>query len=204
MGGSGGEIVFVKRLFDILVAAVSLVLLSPVLLVLALGCLLCQGGPVLFIQDRPGKDGKIFRLWKFRTMQEGHEPDAQRLTGWGRFLRLTTFDELPQLWNVLRGEMSLVGPRPLLVEYLPLYSPEQSRRHDVRPGLTGWSQVKGRNALGWEERFELDVWYVDNRNLWLDLKILLLTVVTVLRCRGVNQKGSVTMDKFKGTKEPGG
>ena len=137
-------------------------------------------------------------------MQEGHEPDAQRLTGWGRFLRLTTFDELPQLWNVLRGEMSLVGPRPLLVEYLPLYSPEQARRHEVRPGLTGWSQVKGRNALSWEERFELDVWYVDNRNLWLDLKILLLTVVTVLRCRGVNQKGSVTMDKFKGTKEPGG
>ena len=137
-------------------------------------------------------------------MQEGHEPDAQRLTGWGRFLRLTTLDELPQLLNVLRGEMSLVGPRPLLVEYLPLYSPEQARRHDVRPGLTGWSQVKGRNALGWEERFELDVWYVDNRSLWLDLKILLLTVVTVLGCRGVSQKGSVTMDKFKGTKEPGG
>lgn len=204
MGDAGGEIVFVKRLFDILVAAVSLVLLSPVMLVLALGCLFCQGGPVLFIQDRPGKDGKIFRLWKFRTMQEGHEPDAQRLTGWGRFLRLATLDELPQLWNVLRGEMSLVGPRPLLVEYLPLYSSEQARRHEIRPGLTGWSQVKGRNALSWEERFELDVWYVDNWSLRLDLKILLLTVVTVLGCRGVSQKGSVTMDKFKGTTEPGG
>ena len=197
-----------KRLFDFLASAIGALLLGPLFLIVAAGCLLCQGRPILFSQERPGTTGKIFRLWKFRTMREDKyatgeaTPDADRLTRWGRFLRATTLDELPQLWNVLCGEMSLVGPRPLLVEYLPLYSIEQSRRHEVRPGLTGWAQVRGRNALTWEEKFKLDVWYVDHRSLWLDLKIILLTVLTVLSCQGITQKGSPSMEKFTGKEKP--
>ena len=196
-----------KRLCDFLASAIGALLLGPLFLIVAAGCLLCQGRPILFSQERPGTTGKIFRLWKFRTMREdkeatGEVPDADRLTRWGRFLRATTLDELPQLWNILCGEMSLVGPRPLLVEYLPLYSIEQSRRHEVRPGLTGWAQVRGRNALTWEEKFKLDVWYVDHRSLWLDLKIILLTVLTVLSCQGITQKGSSSMEKFTGKEKP--
>ncbi|MBT4225025.1 MAG: sugar transferase [Opitutae bacterium] len=196
-----------KRIFDLLASAIGLLLFGPLFLIIAAGCLLCQGRPVLFSQERPGVAGKIFRLWKFRTMREDKNaagediPDADRLTRWGLFLRATTLDELPQLWNVLSGEMSLVGPRPLLVEYLPLYTLEQGRRHEVRPGLTGWAQVQGRNALTWEEKFKLDVWYVDHRSLWLDLKILLLTVITVLSCQGINQKGSHSMEKFTGNEK---
>ena len=187
-----------KRLIDILAASVGLLLSSPLLLLVATGCLLLQGGPVFFVQARPGMGGRIFHIWKFRTMRTGQGGDAVRLTAWGRFLRATTLDELPQLWNVLRGDMSLVGPRPLLVEYLPLYSPRQARRHEVRPGMTGWAQVKGRNALSWEQRFELDVWYVQNQSMRVDLKILLLTVGAVFSRRGVSQPGSATMEKFKG------
>jgi len=195
-----------KRLFDFLAAAIGVLFLGPLFLIVATGCFLFQGRPILFSQERPGTAGKIFRLWKFRTMREdkdptGQAPDADRLTRWGCFLRSTTLDELPQLWNVLRGEMSLVGPRPLLVEYLPLYSSEQSRRHDVRPGLTGWAQVRGRNALTWEEKFKLDVWYVDHQSLWLDLKILLLTISTVLSRAGINQEGSSSMKKFTGNEK---
>jgi lipopolysaccharide/colanic/teichoic acid biosynthesis glycosyltransferase len=195
-----------KRLFDFLASAIGALLLGPLFLIVAAGCLLCQGRPILFSQERPGTTGKIFRLWKFRTMREdkeatGEVPDADRLTRWGRFLRATTLDELPQLWNILCGEMSLVGPRPLLVEYLPLYSLEQSRRHEVRPGLTGWAQVRGRNALTWEEKFKLDVWYVNHRSLGLDLKIILLTVLTVLSCQGITQKGSSSMEKFTGNEK---
>jgi lipopolysaccharide/colanic/teichoic acid biosynthesis glycosyltransferase len=196
-----------KRLFDFLASAIGVLLLGPLFLIVAAGCLLCQGRPILFSQERPGTAGRIFRLWKFRTMRQdqgvtGESSDADRLTRWGRFLRATTLDELPQLWNVLCGEMSLVGPRPLLVEYLPLYSLEQSRRHEVRPGLTGWAQVRGRNALTWAEKFKLDVWYVDHRSIWLDLKIILLTVLTVLSCQGITQKGSSSMEKFTGNEKP--
>lgn len=188
-----------KRLFDIVVSAISLVLFSPLLLVIAIISWMAQGRPVLFSQDRPGKNQKLFTLIKFRTMNIGSGSDEARLTAWGKFLRKTTLDELPQLWNILKGEMSLVGPRPLLIEYLPLYSPEQARRHSVRPGLTGWAQVKGRNALSWEEKFQLDVWYVDNRSFLLDLRIIAMTAATVLSRKGVNQEGSATMEKFTGS-----
>ena len=162
------------------------------------------GGPVLFRQIRPGLHGRPFMMIKFRTMtdERGADgellPDAQRLTPFGRFLRLTSLDELPELWNVLRGDMSLVGPRPLLMEYLPLYSPEQARRHELRPGITGWAQVNGRNALSWEERFKLDVWYVDHRSLWLDLRILWLTVRKVIMREGISAQGEATMSRFTG------
>jgi len=188
-----------KRLFDIIVSATLIVLCCPILLFVSVMNVLFQGRPILFAQPRPGKNEKIFTLFKFRTMNIGSGSDAQRLTPWGKFLRKTTLDELPQLWNILKGEMSLVGPRPLLVEYLPLYSPEQARRHTVRPGLTGWAQVKGRNALTWEEKFKLDVWYVDNQSFLLDLKILYFTALTVLSRKGVNQQGSATMEKFTGS-----
>lgn len=191
-----------KRLLDICVALGALIVLFPIILVTALISRLVQGSPVLFSQPRPGKDGKIFVLRKFRTMKTGDGSDEARLTGWGSFLRKTTLDELPQLWNILKGDMSLVGPRPLLVEYLPLYSPEQGRRHDVRPGLTGWAQVKGRNSLSWEDKFEYDVWYVDNQSFFLDLKIIFLTFVTVLARKGINQEGSATMERFTGSQKP--
>ena len=193
-----------KRLFDVLVAGVGLSLLAP-LLAAALAVRLWLGAPVLFRQVRPGRNGRPFVLYKFRTMRDAVDqhgdplPDADRLTRLGWFLRSTSLDELPELWNVLRGDMSLVGPRPLLMEYLPLYTPEQARRHRVRPGITGWAQVNGRNALTWDERLALDVWYVDNRSLRLDLRILLLTVWQVFARVGIHQEGHATMERFRGS-----
>lgn len=194
-----------KRLFDLFVTLAGLILLLPLLLVLALLVRLKHGAPVFFRQTRPGLHGRPFKMVKFRTMtdERGAEgnllPDEQRLTGFGKFMRSTSLDEFPELLNVLKGEMSLVGPRPLLMEYLPLYTPEQARRHEVRPGITGWAQVNGRNALSWEEKFKLDVWYVDNYSLWLDMKILWLTAGKVLKRDGISQEGSVTMEKFRGS-----
>jgi lipopolysaccharide/colanic/teichoic acid biosynthesis glycosyltransferase len=193
----------VKRLLDILVSAVALVLLSPLLAVVALLVRLKLGSPVLFRQRRPGRGGQPFELVKFRTMLAdtggGVASDADRLTPFGRALRATSLDELPELWNVLRGDMSLVGPRPLLMQYLDRYSPRQARRHEVRPGLTGWAQINGRNALSWEEKFELDVWYVENRSFLLDLKILGVTALKVLRPDGISGEGAATMSEFMGS-----
>lgn len=195
---------WLKRAFDMAASSVALVLLVPVLAMIAILVRRRMGSPALFRQVRPGLDGKPFEMIKFRTMRdafdrEGHPlSDAERLTAFGAFLRSTSLDELPELWNVLKGEMSLVGPRPLLMEYLPLYSPEQARRHEVRPGVTGWAQVNGRNAIGWTEKFALDVWYVDNRSMGLDLKILLLTVLRIVRRDGITAEGSVTAEKFTG------
>ncbi|HFC09908.1 MAG TPA: sugar transferase [Chloroflexi bacterium] len=194
-----------KRLLDVIVASVALLVLAPLLLVLALLIRWKLGTPILFRQRRPGLHGKPFILYKFRTMTDAHDalgnllPDEQRLTRLGRFLRSTSLDELPELWNVLKGDMSLVGPRPLLMEYLPLYTPEQFRRHEVKPGMTGWAQIHGRNALTWEERFALDVWYVDHLSLWLDMKILALTLWKVLMQEGISHPGSKTMPKFTGS-----
>ena len=193
-----------KRVFDVIAAALALLLLSPLLLVLAVLVRILLGSPVLFRQERPGLKGDAFQLLKFRTMTDACGTDGQlladneRLTRFGRLLRRSSLDELPELWNVLRGDMSLVGPRPLLMEYLPLYSAQQARRHEVRPGITGWAQVNGRNAISWEEKFELDVWYVDHRSFWLDLRILFLTCWCVLSRRGVSAAGHVTMQKFRG------
>lgn len=195
-----------KRLFDLLAAALGLLLLAPALLVLAWLVRRRIGAPVLFRQTRPGLHGRPFELLKFRSMREALDergqplPDAERLTPFGLFLRASSLDELPELWNVLRGDMSLVGPRPLLIEYLPLYTPEQARRHAVRPGITGWAQVNGRNALSWEEKFRLDVWYVDHRSLRLDLRILRLTLKRVLVREGINAAGEATMARFTGSK----
>ena len=194
-----------KRLFDFLVALVALVVLAPVFAVLCVLVRARLGSPVLFSQLRPGLHGQPFNMIKFRSMlvavgTDGEPlPDAARLTRFGRWLRASSLDELPELWNVLRGEMSLVGPRPLLMEYLPLYTPEQLRRHAVRPGITGWAQVNGRNALTWEEKFALDVWYVDNRSLALDLKILWLTVRKVVLRDGISAAGEATMPRFSGS-----
>lgn len=198
----------VKRSVDIVSAFMGLLVLAPVLTLIAWGVRRKLGSPVFFRQLRPGLHGKPFLLVKFRTMLDAFDksgnqlPDAQRITPFGRFLRSTSLDELPELWNVLRGDMSLVGPRPLLMEYLPLYTPEQARRHEVRPGITGWAQVNGRNTLSWEEKFRLDVWYVDNQSLWLDLKILCLTVKRVLCRDGINAAGEATMPKFTGRVMP--
>lgn len=195
-----------KRLFDILLSACGLLVLTLPLLALAWQVRRKLGSPVLFTQMRPGLHGKPFRMVKFRTMTDERDasggllPDAQRLTPFGRFLRASSLDELPELWNVLRGEMSLVGPRPLLMEYLPLYSPEQARRHEVRPGITGWAQVNGRNAISWTDKFALDVWYVDHRSLWLDVRILWLTVRKVLVRDGISAAGEATMPRFEGDK----
>lgn len=195
----------VKRLIDTVLAAAVLALAAPVVLVIALAIRASMGRPVLFRQARPGLHGRLFFIYKFRTMTDARDaqgrllPDGERLTLLGRFLRSTSLDELPQLWNVLRGEMSLVGPRPLLPEYLDRYTPEQARRHEVRPGITGWAQVNGRNATTWEERLRQDVWYVDNWSLWLDFKILWMTVVKVLRREGVSKEGHATMPEFMGT-----
>ena len=195
---------FVKRGFDLVIALPTLVLLALPMLVLALWIYHTLGSPVFFKQVRPGLQGQPFTMVKFRTMTDEHGPDgaslpdAQRLTPLGLFLRASSLDELPELWNVLKGEMSLVGPRPLLMEYLPLYTPEQARRHEMRPGITGWAQVNGRNAISWEEKFALDVWYVDNRTIWLDIKILWLTVKKVLVRDGISADGAATMTKFKG------
>ncbi|WP_368646609.1 sugar transferase [Castellaniella ginsengisoli] len=196
-----------KRLLDILGAGLGLMILSPVILVLAWMIRRRLGSPVLFRQMRPGLHGRPFYMIKFRTMRDavGTDgqplPDAERMTPFGRLLRSTSLDELPELWNVLKGDMSLVGPRPLLMEYLPLYTLDQARRHEVRPGITGWAQVNGRNALGWEDKFRLDVWYVDNQSLWLDLKILYLTVKKVLVRDGISAEGEATMSKFTGRHE---
>jgi sugar transferase EpsL len=194
-----------KRLFDLVLSLVLLLSLSPLIAFVALLVRLWLGSPILFRQVRPGLHGQPFEIYKFRTMTDQLDtageplPDADRLTPFGRLLRRSSLDELPQLFNVLKGDLSFVGPRPLLMEYLPLYSAEQARRHEVRPGITGWAQVNGRNALSWEERFRLDVWYVDHRSFWLDMKILWLTLLRVVRPEGVNQPGHATMDKFRGT-----
>ncbi|MDY0274328.1 MAG: sugar transferase [Desulfomicrobium sp.] len=196
-----------KRSFDIVVSLLALCFFAPLLLIITLIIRLVLGAPVFFTQVRPGLHGQPFTMFKFRTMRDVKNaagqplPDAQRLTAWGRFLRSTSLDELPELWNVLKGDMSLVGPRPLLMEYLPLYSKEQARRHEVRPGITGWAQVNGRNALSWEEKFNLDLWYVDNQSMALDLKILWLTIKAVLGREGINAAGEATMPKFTGTKD---
>ncbi len=196
-----------KRVFDLALTIPGMLLVAPLLLLLLLLVRLKLGKPVFFRQARPGLDGKIFNIIKFRTMTDKCDaqgtllPDAQRLTRLGRLMRATSLDELPELVNVLRGEMSLVGPRPLLEEYLPRYTPEQARRHDTLPGITGWAQVNGRNALSWEEKFELDVWYVDHWSIWLDIKILLMTVLKVIRREGINQPGQATAEKFMGAKE---
>jgi len=193
-----------KRIFDIVACLAALILFTPVMLMVAWKIRNKLGAPVLFRQIRPGLDGKPFEMVKFRTMrnaidEEGNSlPDVERMVPFGNFLRSSSLDELPELWNVLRGDMSLVGPRPLLMEYLPLYSPEQYRRHEVRPGVTGWAQINGRNALSWEEKFKLDVWYVDHRSFWLDLKILFLTIKKVLLRDGISAEGEATMTKFTG------
>lgn len=194
-----------KRLFDFFISFIALIMLSPVIAIVALLIRLKIGSPMLFKQPRPGLQGKIFHVYKFRTMTDERDangellPDSVRLTKFGQLLRKLSLDELPQLWNVLKGEMSFVGPRPLLVEYLPLYNKRQAHRHDVRPGITGWAQVNGRNAISWEQKFEYDVWYVENQSLWLDLKILLLTVKKVFVSEGISQEGQATMEKFKGS-----
>ena len=194
-----------KRVIDIFASLSALLVLAPVFLLLALVIRRDMGAPVMFRQRRPGKGGAPFEMVKFRSMRDVNGPggvalpDAERITALGCKLRASSLDELPAFWNVLKGEMSLVGPRPLLMEYLPLYSAEQARRHDLRPGITGWAQVNGRNAISWEDKFALDVWYVDNRSLWLDLKILAMTVKKVLVRDGISAVGEATMSKFEGT-----
>jgi lipopolysaccharide/colanic/teichoic acid biosynthesis glycosyltransferase len=199
----------VKRAFDRSCALCGLVITAPILAGAAVAVRVSMGDPILFVQERPGRGGKPFRLIKFRTMREAADqdarplPDEERLTKVGRLLRALSIDELPQLLNVLRGELSLVGPRPLLMRYLPRYSPAQARRHEVLPGLTGWAQINGRNALSWEERFELDIWYVDHWSLTLDAKILAKTLVCVIRREGIAQEGHATMPEFTGTTPSG-
>jgi len=194
-----------KRLFDIIVSLLTLIFLSPVIGVTALLIRSKIGSPVLFKQQRPGFNEKPFYVYKFRSMTDERDeqgellPDDVRLTSFGKVVRKLSLDELPQLLNVLKGDMSFVGPRPLLMEYLPLYNERQARRHDVRPGITGWAQVNGRNAISWEEKFELDVWYVENWSFWLDIKILFMTVLKVFKSEGISQDGQATMTKFKGT-----
>jgi len=195
----------IKRLLDVSVAGAALLLLSPVVAAVALLVRLKLGSPVLFRQERPGLRGKPFTLVKFRTMLDARDadgkprPDEERLTRFGHWLRSSSVDELPELWNVLKGEMSLIGPRPLLMHYLPLYSPEEARRHDVRPGITGWAQINGRNAISWEEKFALDVWYVDNWSLAFDAKILLASFVSVFSRHGISAEGAATMPEFTGS-----
>lgn len=193
-----------KRVLDFLFSFCLLLVVFPVMLIVALLIRIKLGAPVIFQQVRPGLHGKPFRMVKFRTMLDAVDedgnvlPDTDRLTSFGKFLRSTSLDELPELWNVLRGDMSLVGPRPLLMEYLPLYTPEQFRRHEVRPGVTGWAQINGRNALSWPEKFKLDVWYVDNQSFWLDMKIIFRTVKKVIIRDGISAEGEATMAKFTG------
>lgn len=197
-----------KRVFDFTLSLIALVILSIVIVVTALFIRLKIGSPVLFKQRRPGLNGEPFYVYKFRTMTDDRDaegellPDEVRLTSFGKVIRKLSLDELPQLWNVLKGEMSFVGPRPLLMEYLPLYNERQAKRHEVRPGITGWAQVNGRNAISWEEKFELDIWYVENRSLLLDIKILFLTVLKVFKSEGISQEGQATMAKFEGNHTP--
>lgn len=194
-----------KRFFDLFAVIPGICILTPFLFLLTFLVRRYLGAPAFFIQQRPGLHAKPFKMYKFRSMTDERDsngkllPDALRLTSFGKFLRNSSLDELPELINVLKGDMSLVGPRPLLTEYLPLYSPEQARRHEVRPGITGWAQVNGRNAISWEEKFKLDVWYVDNQSFWLDLKILLLTLKKVVVREGISQEGQATMEVFKGS-----
>ncbi|PAR46631.1 sugar transferase [Vibrio metoecus] len=198
-----------KRLFDFLVSLTALILLSPIIALVAWKIRKNLGSPLLFRQTRPGLNGKPFEMVKFRTMKDAVDeqgnllPDSERMTPFGNKLRNSSLDELPELWNVLKGEMSLVGPRPLLMQYLTLYSPEQARRNEVRPGVTGWAQINGRNAISWEEKFKLDVWYVDNRSFWLDIKILLLTVKKVFVKEGISADGHVTIAPFTGQVKQG-
>lgn len=200
------QIPFRKRLFDLALTLPGLVLISPVLILVALLVRIKHGAPIVFSQNRPGYKGQPFTLYKFRSMTNKKDeagnllPDTQRLTGFGKFIRATSLDELPELWNVVRGEMSLVGPRPLLMQYLERYSPEQARRHDVLPGITGWAQINGRNLTSWEDRFALDVWYVDNRSAWLDIKILTKTILKVLRREGISPSNEIIMPEFMGKK----
>jgi len=195
---------FIKRIFDLVVTILALLLLSPFILLTALAVLIFLGKPVLFSQERGGYKGRPFIIFKFRTMTGATDssgnllPDTERLTGFGRFLRASSLDELPELFNILRGEMSLVGPRPLFVEYLPRYSPEQMHRHNTYPGLTGWAQVNGRNAPDWPARFAMDIWYVDHWSFWLDIKIILITIWKVLKREGISQPGQATVEYFKG------
>ena len=197
----------IKRLLDIVIASIALILLSPVYFIVARKVKKNLGSPVLFRQVRPGLHGKPFEMIKFRTMKDAVDansnplPDSERLTPFGKMLRATSLDEMPELWNVIKGDMSIVGPRPLLMEYLPLYNEEQAKRHDVRPGITGYAQVNGRNAISWEKKFELDTWYVENQSLWLDFKIMLKTVKKVLAKDDISAEGEVTMSKFTGTVE---
>ncbi|MFD1142142.1 sugar transferase [Larkinella insperata] len=194
-----------KRLIDVSVSLLAIMMVLPLMLALIPALALANGGTPFFVQFRPGRHGHIFRLIKLKTMSDQRDangfllPDAERLTPVGRMIRKTSLDELPQLWNVLKGDMSLIGPRPLLIEYLPLYSPEQRRRHEVRPGITGWAQVNGRNTLSWAKKFEFDTWYVDNLSLGLDCKIILLTIQKVLKSEGISSASAATMEKFTGT-----
>ena len=196
---------FIKRLFDIISSVAGLVVISSLLVVLAVLVRLKLGSPILFRQQRPGLGGKAFVIYKFRTMTAPRDasgnllPDEQRLPAFGRFLRSTSFDELPELFNVLKGDMSIVGPRPLMMKYLERYSPQQARRHEVKPGITGWAQINGRNAISWEDKFKLDVWYVDNWTLWLDMKIIFKSIWMVIAREGITQQGRATMDEFMGT-----
>lgn len=193
-----------KRFFDVVVSFLALLILSPIIGITALLIRIKIGSPVLFTQERPGYMGSYFRVYKFRSMTNERDengellPDDVRLTSFGKVIRKLSLDELPQLLNVLKGDMSFVGPRPLLVEYLPLYNERQARRHEVRPGITGWAQVNGRNAISWEERFKLDVWYVENRTFWFDIKILFMTVLKIFKSEGISQDGQATMTKFTG------
>ena len=193
-----------KRLFDLILSFIGLLFLLPGMVLFALLVRLKIGSPIFFKQARPGLNGEIFNMYKLRTMTDESDQnrvllsDKDRLTKFGKFLRSTSLDELPGLWSVLKGDMSLVGPRPLLIEYLPLYSEKQSRRHEVKPGITGWAQVNGRNTISWDEKFDLDIWYVDNQSIWLDIKILWMTVKKVILRDGISQNNHVTMDKFKG------
>lgn len=194
----------IKRLFDIAIAVPSVIILSPLLILIGIFVRMRIGSPVLFRQLRPGLHGRPFSIYKFCTMTNERDengnllPDGERLTRLGHFLRKTSMDELPELFNVIKGDMSIVGPRPLLMQYLDRYTPEQALRHEVKPGITGWAQVNGRNAISWEDKFKLDVWYVDHLSLWLDLKIIALTILNILKREGINQPGQATMEEFKG------
>ena len=200
---------YFKRPIDFVLSLVAITILSPILLLIALLVRIKLGSPVIFKQQRPGMNEKIFTLYKFRTMTDERDekgellPDEMRLRDFGKFLRASSLDELPELFNILKGDMSIVGPRPLLIEYLPLYSAHQRRRHEVRPGLTGWAQVNGRNAIGWEEKFNYDVEYVDNLSFFLDVKIIFLTIMKVLKREGINQEGRATMEPFRGSQQAG-
>ena len=201
------ERLLIKRIFDVIISALGIIGLSPVLFLIAILICIKLGRPIIFLQIRPGLLGKPFEIYKFRTMTSECDstgellPDTDRMTSLGTFLRNSSLDELPELFNVIKGEMSLVGPRPLLNEYLDKYTQEQARRHEVRPGITGWAQVNGRNAISWEEKFALDVWYVDNHTFWLDVKIILMTVWKTIKRENISQEGEATMSKFEGTKK---